>query len=194
LAIGGGLTLEVLLSSCTTIAFKEEAPVIYPLLKSHKVQPPEKGCFIGMGGEAGSMARWRGTDFDADHYKTILGIKPKITFIQWAYTSSSFFPAEKSNEIASGEIPYICRVLQDDIKKYGWGDMVKNKWSRKDLEEYAKDIVKFGKSIFISTMHEMNGTSYPRRAWKNKSASSVKKLWTYMWQIFEDNGANEYAT
>ena len=48
LAVGGGLALEEILSSCATITFKEEAPVIYPPLKGHKTQPPEYGCFIGI--------------------------------------------------------------------------------------------------------------------------------------------------
>ena len=32
LAVGGGLTFNALLSSCATIRFKEETPVIYPPL------------------------------------------------------------------------------------------------------------------------------------------------------------------
>ena len=51
LALAGGLSLETLLDGCagisTELVTQEEAPVIYPPLKGHKVQPPDNGCLVG---------------------------------------------------------------------------------------------------------------------------------------------------
>jgi hypothetical protein len=56
LAIGAGLTLEEILSSCATTetedglvkdASEKPRTVIYPPLKNDKVQPPAEGCYIG---------------------------------------------------------------------------------------------------------------------------------------------------
>lgn len=48
-------------------------------------------------------------------------------------------------------------------------------------------------------MREMNDSrNVPRykkwRPWKGKSAKYCIKLWRYIWKIFEDTGANQYAT
>ena len=95
LAVGGALTLNALVSSSTTIGFKEQAPVIYPPLEGHKVQPPENGCYIGFYCEGGSDSRWGGTHPNDNVYEGKVGKKPKIMSIDLRCSSSSFFAAEK---------------------------------------------------------------------------------------------------
>jgi len=194
LSISGGVTLEALLSSCATITFKEQAPVIYPRLKGHKVQPPENGCFIGFYGGEGSYSRWGSTHQDANTYACKVGKKPKIMIIDLRYSSSSFFPTRIVEDIAAEAIPFVYRDLTNDIARCGFRELMNDKCFREGLEEYARDIIEFGRPIFFSTMREMNSSRRDLRPWKGRLPGDVKKLWKYMWQIFEDNGANEYAT
>ena len=47
-----------------------------------------------------------------------------------------------------------------------------------------------GKPIMLAPLHELNIASFP---W-GKQPGTAKKVWQTMWDIFEDTGANEYAT
>ena len=184
LAVGGGLMLEALFTSCATTGFTETGPVIYPPLKGHKVQPPKEGCYIGFH-----------RDFWKPFYESMvekIGKKPKIMIpsVGMAANSTSF-PKWAVKYVASKDaIPFIYRDLSIDILLHGFGDLVDNKEFRKDITKYAKDIVKFSEPIFLCTMRELNGDWFP---WGQKP-EMAKKVWQLMWQIFEDNGANEYAT
>lgn len=184
MAITGGLALEALVSSCTTITFKEEAPVIYPPLKGHKVQPPENGCYIGF---HPFKLRY------PDYYKRRIGQMPKI-FIPYYGRMDSPRPNFLTELVESisdqGAIPFVYIMIDTYIGLHGFKNLVDNKEFREDLTKYARDIVKFGKPIFVCTMHELNGDWY---VW-GQQPKTAKKVWKDMWQIFEDNGANEYAT
>jgi hypothetical protein len=182
LAISGGLTLDALTKGCATVEFEEEAHVIYPPLIGHKVQPPKSGCYIGYHAVRVS------------YYEFRIEIRPKIIGAPWSAGYSNYFPRLAVGDIASrGSIPFVFRHPNWDIQKYGFKNLAGNKEFGESIKTYAKDVVDFGKPMFFSTMHEMNDSS-KIRPWKGKSAKDVKKLWRHMWQIFEDNGANELAT
>jgi len=184
LAVGGGLTLEALLSSCVTPHVVEKRPVMYSPLKGHKVQPPKDGCYIGFHREFWNPFY--------DSFVEQIGKKPKIMIPSLGKVANSkAFPKWAVKYISSKDaIPLVYRDLSMDILLHGFGDLVDKEEFRRDITKYAKDIVKFGKPIFISTMRELNGKWF---AWGQKP-ETAKKVWQYMWQIFEDNGANEYAT
>ncbi|RLB28209.1 MAG: hypothetical protein DRG87_09825 [Deltaproteobacteria bacterium] len=177
----GALGLESILAGCATITFKEQAPVVYPPLRGHKVQPPENGCYIGFHG------------LSTDYYESKLGKRHKIFSPCFMQTSPDFVEEYVESETAEA-IPFVWRDITYDCDLYGFKNLVGNKWFKESLEEYAKAIFKYGKPILVSTMYEMNSTCIELRPWKGRWPGDVKKLWRYMWQIFEDNGANEYAT
>lgn len=167
-AIGFGLTLEELLG-CATISFKEEAPVIYPPLKGHKVQPVEEGCFFGLRGYA------------LENYLEELGVGPKI------YLWESFGPAAGGFEdflfektLKQGSIPFV----------YLLGNLKYLDIFEKDAENLADSTLEYKQPFFITTMHEMNGNWF---SWGQKP-NQFKDAWRKVWNIFEDTGANEYAT
>lgn len=101
------------------------------------------------------------------------------------------FLKQEVEEISSyGAIPLIWREFNFEIPYYGFGKIGGQPEVMKDLTTYARAIVDFGKPLFISSMREMNGNWY---VW-GQNPSAFKKVWKFMWQIFEDQGANEYAT
>lgn len=60
------------------------------------------------------------------------------------------------------------------------------------LTKLAKGAAEFGQKhggCFVTTMEEMNGYWYPRG-----QHSSFTPAWRHIWQVFEDQGANKYAT
>ena len=181
LTVGGVLTVESLFNSCTTIALNEKRPLIYPPLKGHKVQPPQDGCFIGF---------HPFSENSPDYYRKRIGKGPKIFVPDYFFMEiKADFPSIRGIS-AQGAIPFVYKILSVDVGLHGFQNLVGNKEFKEGLTKYAKEIVKFGKPIFVNTMHELNGDWYP---WCQQ-AGTAKKVWRYMWQIFEDNGANEYAT
>lgn len=184
LAVGGGFTIDALLGSCATTRSAQEGPVVYPPLKGHKVKPPEDGCYIGFHRE-----------YWYPFYESFIekiGKKPKIMTVSVSMaTSPTSFPKGAVRYITSkGAIPFVYRDLGVDILLHGFGDLVENKEFRKNITKYARELVEFGKPIFVCTMRELNGNWF---SWA-KNPETAKKVWQLMWQIFEDHGANEYAT
>jgi hypothetical protein len=187
LLVSGALSLPYVLSGCATVSHKEEGPVIYPPLKGQKVQPPESGCYIGFFG-AGD---------DAEYYESQIGMKPKIMVPSFmTVRNARRFPRDTVHKISSaGVIPFIFKELTIDIRNYGFANLTKNSEFREVMKQYAKDVVAFGKPLFVCTMREMNSTYHPHiTPWSSKPAKKTNEVWRYIWQIFEDTGANEYAT
>lgn len=185
----GLVTLLYALSNqnCATTSVREvrEESVVYPPLPRHKVQPPKNGCYIGFHSNA-----------NLDYYKNLIGKKPKIIIPgSFRMDCRTDFLTELVEAISShGAIPFVYKTLTIAIPTYGFGNLVGNKEFKKDLMKYARNIVKFGKPIFVCTMRELNCTYdknlYPWR----EQPTTAKKVWKHMWQVFEDQGANEYAT
>jgi len=184
LAVSGYLTFGKTLTGCSSISsnliLSEKSPVIYPPLPGRKVQPPENGCYIGF--EGGTI----------DIYKKELGVVPKIVMPgNFIMDIRRTFLKEQVEEISShGAIPLIWREFNFEIAYYGFNNIVGQPEVTKELTTYARAIVDFGKPLFISSMREMNGDWY---VW-GQNPNAFKKVWKYMWQIFEDQGANEFAT
>jgi len=170
--------------------FEEDAPVIYPRLKGHKVQPPENGCYIGFHNDTVPEEEI------FEHYKNQFDkgpsiIIPRISLLDRRLT----FPGHIAKRISSEKaIPFLYKSLMDiEILYGGFKNLLSNKKFRENIEDYAKDAVEFGKPFFITTMREMNDPG-THRPWKGQSSKDVKEVWKCIWQIFEDTGANEYAT
>jgi beta-mannanase len=64
------------------------------------------------------------------------------------------------------------------------------------LKQFAQGSVEYGKQhggFFMSPMWEMNLPAKDSWAWAGQP-TQFRKAWRHIWQIFEDQGANEYAT
>ena len=60
------------------------------------------------------------------------------------------------------------------------------------IKKFAQGAAEFGKEyggFFFTTMEEMNGNWF---SWGKNS--NFIPAWRHIWQIFEDQGANQYAT
>jgi len=127
------------------------------------------------------------------YYEKALGSKPFI-FVLKAMLYSGF-PTTQSIEVAKRSIiPYVYAWVGDpwsispsfDVKEIAQG-----KYDRY-IKAFAKGAAEFGKNygnFFLTTMEEMNGKWF---VW-GKNPNFVK-AWIYIWQIFEEQGANQYAT
>ena len=172
--------------------------VVFPPLKGSKVQPPKHGCYIGYHYEH-TIGPQPYIDF-YNKWVEVTGKKPAIiiTSIGWTVTDlKKKFPSTlreqmtKSYKDSEKVISFFYRDLQADIKEHGgFGNLAGNKQFGKDVERYAQQIEKYKEPMFFCTMRELNGHWFP---WGEQS-KTVKEVWKFMWQIFEDNGANEYAT
>ena len=179
--LGPSLLIALGNQSCQGLQIKEEGPVIYPPLNGQKIQPPADGCFIG-------FHYFR--DYDPNYYGKKLGFNPKIAMKLIGYHSSIIYQNNIQTIADTGAYPFYYRPLNEIIFRGNLNDLIHNKEFRKSIEEYAKNIAEMGIPLFISTMREPNGDWFP---W-GKQPSNFKKMWKLMWQIFEDKGANEYAT
>ena len=177
--------------------FKEEPPVIYPPLKGHKVQPPEDGCLIGFFSEYAIMMPGfrRNTDTTSfiDRYDNQLGKKPFILSLLGHHRIFADFPTEDAVSTASrGVTP----LIYAEVGSVKLEDIASGKHDR-GIKKFADGAVKFGEEyggFFVCTMREMNiGREYCPGPWGGQP-KTAKKVWKHMWQIFEDNGANQYAT
>ena len=147
------------------------------------IRPPANGCYIGMYPYIISPKDW---------YPHKIGVEPKIVIpLVKTFMVYLLFPITLSQWITEkGSIPFYYKDLTHDIRIHGFNNLVDNPVFTRETKAYARGIVKFGKPLFLSTMREMNAPWFP---WGNNQVAS-KKVWKYMWQIFEDEGANDYAT
>jgi hypothetical protein len=185
IALGSGLTLDSLLSSCATIDFKETAPVIYPPLRGHKIQPPQNGCMMGFRYISSE------TRHIIESYGKKTGQIPSIFILHWAYKMSSSFPMFSAAVAANeGVTPFIFFKTIWDLNE------IINKKHDHEIANFAKEATRFGEKyggFIINTMWEMNINGKHAHPWCNQP-ELFKETWKHVWQIFENSGANEYAT
>jgi hypothetical protein len=184
LALGTALSLETLLNSCATIGLKETGPVIYPPLKGHKVQPPENGCLFGIGLPL-TAAKFK----DSDYYGPILGKKPAVQSLEYRYS----IPSQLKDAIhltKQNVIPYLQIAIQN------LEDFVKGKNDR-GIQKFAEASVELGKvngGFFLCPMWEMN-IDWKLAPWSwCGQPSRFQQAWQHIWNIFEEERANEFAT
>ena len=190
LALGTGAILDAVLSGCATSRPNERPSPsktqpetsAYPPLAGKKIQPPENGCLVGLHRYNYS----HDTDRIIDSYQKELDNKP--AFFTLAMVDFSYFPQYEMAGIATkGVIPNVLHdysaSLQDIAK--GSHDVT--------LTTLAKEAKKYGEQhggFFYTPMPELNGNWRP---WA-RQPNAAKGACQHAWQIFEDNGANQYAT
>jgi len=138
LAFGGSLTLDALLSSCATIGFREESPVIYPPLRGHKIQPPKDGCYFGIG-HPGRRGGDKVTDIIAriDYYEKNLGKRPSIVNFVYNIVSSNHMIELGMATASKNVIPLLqCGILNLEDSTNGEHDSL--------IREFADGAIGFG--------------------------------------------------
>jgi len=125
-----------------------------------------------------------------------LSAKPFIFSLPWPKLYSGF-PAPQSIEVAKrGIVPFVYAGLSSfdspiGISGFGPKEIAQGQHDGY-IKKFAQGAAEFGKGyggFFITTMEEMNGNWF---SWGMNSNFIL--AWRHMWQIFEDQGANQYAT
>jgi len=195
--IGAGLSALEALIGCTTIPElgSEENKYIYPKLAGKKIQPYDEGCMVG-------FHSWNPNDHNRGGYsylKDKIGMGPKILVPNWDEWSSTYTKGWRGTRQLN--VPEKM-IMHDKAYHMFYKEMVNvltftsmdkletDKTFIKQFTEYGKNIVKLKRPMFFSTMYEMNGDWW---VWGQKAAP-FKKAWRLMHKIFDDVGANEYAT
>ena len=194
LVLAGGLTFSALTGGCATLAFKEEAPVIYPSLRGHKVQPPEDGCLFGVRTVYDDVKRRAPNiprhlrDF-IEYFTKELSRKPSIFAIQIEAGVHQTLMLRAKITADQGVIPFIYIGFPPLL-------VTKEHYDRQ-LRRMAENARKFGEKyggFFINNMWEMNIDAKSRPWPWCVGPSLFKEAWRRTWTIFEEAGANEYAT
>ena len=183
LAAGVGFSLEGLLSSCATVEVAEKDAVVYPELAGKKIQPPKNGCLVGLHRYNFSHDTGR----IIDYYQQILGNKPAFFGLCCDIDFSYFPQTEMAGLVSRGVIPNVFPDYKKPLE-----DIARGSYDA-DLTTVAKEATKYGNQhggFFYTPMRHPNGRPYP---WFG-NPNEFKKAWNHVWQIFQDNGANEYTT
>lgn len=198
LALGGGLAFSALTGGCATVTLKEEAPVIYPPLTGHKVQPPQEGCLFGFYKSRRDLGCFHRYARDAyvihviNHYEQQLGKRPSVIVLLEGITTLAFPIEEAIGAAKKGVIP----LLYTDIRPMELKEIVMGEHNQR-IQRFAEEAAQFGQvfgGFFFTPMFEVNiNRRNSTWSWSGRP-SSFKKAWRHMWQIFEDSGANQYAT
>jgi hypothetical protein len=183
-----------LVSGCA----KTEAPInrIVPLKgkPDNKIYPSKEGCFVGFYKQQNWDRRilGRGVSTTIDHYRNAFGANPAIIAF-WSFLSLGFPVAEAKTMKENGIMPYIS-IMPGREKwrpSFDPDDIVQGKCDSY-IKRLATDAALFGEEqggFFFTTMVEPNADWWP---WSRKpnTTHAVRRVW----QIFEDQGANRYAT
>lgn len=176
----------VLLSACA--GFQPVPIKNYPKLQGKKIQVPEfyngkGGCYVGyFGGTPGFFGSLTGKKPSASHLPlytaTVTGGISERCIEQMVYSAKA------------GAIPFISYDV-DSIHR-GALDFILSGKSDKRAQRSARRVVAYGKKyggFFIRTCREFNldVRSYG-------PPEKVKEHFKKQWEIFEEEGANEYAT
>jgi len=206
LAILTGISAN--LQSCATIGLIEEGPVHYPRLPGQKIQSPEhyglEGCMVGyfVGSSRNPAPGWAIKRKEEQTGKT-----PSIFIMSYYHQTHITTPlgddviAMMKTISEHGSIPFMTyearyrsrAMYTKDQQKEVINEISMGKHDNA-IKESARKLKKFGDQyggFFIRTMREMNlPGSWP---WAG-NPKKFKKAWNHIWNIFENEGANEYAT
>jgi hypothetical protein len=154
-----------------------------------KMLKKEEGFFEGM------KEKYRIDDTIA-FYENAHGAKPFI-FVpdSFAHLFSGFPMADASVVARSGMVPFVFGGISAHPKlipaRLGLGEIARCQYDGY-IKEFAQGAIKFGKEhggFFCTTMIELNANWW---YWGQKL--DLIPAWRRIWQIFEDQGANQYVT
>ena len=186
-----------MIAGCATNEPAKVTPLAYPPLPYKKIQSPQEGCLVGFFKEPdASLYRITNVEIGITYVEKALGAKPCIYSLPWSRLYSGF-PMPQAIEVAKKSItPYVYAALSSHhspIRISGLGPKeIAQGQHDGTIKKFAQSAAEFGKEyggFFITTMEEMNGNWF---SWGMNS--NFIPAWRRIWQIFEDQGANQYAT
>ena len=213
--VAGSLAIGSNFSGCASslsAEFDSDAtgPVSYPKLQGHKIQSPEhyglEGCYTGIWFGNGPLVHQPKSTIE-DYVKKV-GKKPTFVFIPHRpipiYYSgtgidSVIYEGNRSFKLIQkigdmGIIPFITYDMRlGQSNESGHNDVIAGKLDD-EITVTAQWMKRYGEEFggfFIRTMREMNlSMAWP---WAG-DVRKFKQTWQYIWTIFENEGANQYAT
>ncbi|MFH1709537.1 MAG: glycosyl hydrolase, partial [bacterium] len=152
---------------------------------SHPAGTPTEGCYLGLFREGApqNIAYIQGFE------KTF---KKKPSMIMWYMDYSSDFPAEDCESVYQyGAVPHIVWEpwLWGDEEKIKLDNIINGEWD-KYMEDWAKDIKAYKKTVFLRWGHEFNIEKYPWGIGNNgKDPDKYIKAFRHVHDIFKKAGA-----
>jgi len=196
--------------------FVEDHPIHYPELPGRKIQSPEsyglEGCMLGFFNDTIQGTSRPSVGYDINkriientilEYEAKIDKTPSILLLGHRWTKLSEFGNEFpfGQAVGAAEMGVIPFVTYDPIDysfhpadvRFSLDRILEGKTD--DLiRGFASQVRDFGEEhggLFIRTMREMN----LHNAWPwSGTADEVKETWRHIWWVFENEGANEYAT
>jgi hypothetical protein len=166
-----------------------------PVKEKHnfKIQPPANGCLVGFyKDQYKNFMMGKSVSKSIRHYGDALSANPAI-LAYWTFLDMGF-PAEEARTLKeNGVIPYI-NIMTGHYKwKTSFDpDAVVQGRCNNLIKALAEGALEFGEkhgSFFFTTMVEANAVW-----WYWSSKPNTAGAFRHIWQIFEDTGANKYAT
>lgn len=136
-------------------------------------------------------------DDEVDYVEKALKAKPSIFALPWTTTLYEEFPMMQTSAAAKrGIVPFVYGGLGPfdvpiPVPGFGPKEIAGGKHDGL-IKRFAQGAAEFGKAhggFFFTTMDEMNGKWF---SWGMNS--NCVPAWKRIWQIFENEGANQYAT
>jgi hypothetical protein len=147
--------------------------------------------------KAEDMIRTRTNNY-VDYYQRLLGKTPFALMIFETVHLCYRFPTLEAEVLAKkGVTPFFFAKVGEQqplnkVENLNLQDIIKCAYDNY-FEEFAEGARQFGENyggFFLSTMQEMNGSWHP---WAS-DPNTFKKAWQHIWKLFEEKGANQYAT
>jgi hypothetical protein len=179
-----------MIGGCATTETPKVTTLIYPPLPYQKIQPPQDGCLVGFFKEPDASIH------GITYLEKALSAKPSIIIIAGSKLYREFPMTQAIMVAKRGIVPYVhVDIAPFDSRTPIPGFSVKEiAQGQQDshIKKVAQDVLEFGKGyggFFFSTMVDMNTNSF---CWGMNS--KFIPAWRRIWQIFDDQGANQYTT
>jgi hypothetical protein len=201
-----------MIAGCATTDTTKGMALVYPPLPYHnKIQPPREGCLVGFFKEPEASLKAKDSKFvyqrqpiievnqvdnDITYIENALNAKPSIIIIAGPKLYHKFPMTQAIAGTKRGIVPYVhVDIAPFDstapIPGFSVKEIAKGQQDG-HIKAFAQDASEFGKEyggFFFSTMVDMNGGWF---SW-GKNPNFIP-AWRHIWQIFDDQGANQYAT
>ena len=155
---------------------------------ARKMLPPDRNCLVG-------FYKPDVPSRSIDHYENSLAAKPAL-FALWHLISERFPAVEAETVKRKGVVPYIALYPGVSVQKgrreiFDAVDIARGRSDHR-LKQLGKGAASFGEKhggFFLAALMEFNAEWWP---WSRKPETVTAAR--HIWQIFEDQGANRYAT
>ena len=189
-AVASGLEL---IAGCAATETPKDRIIPTKEKSDYKIYPPKDGCLVGFYKEQNRRFQvGEAISTTIHHYRNALGANPAILAF-WSFLSLGFPLTEAKTIRKNGILPYVNIMPGHEgwRPSFGPDDVVQGRCDRY-IKRLATDAAGFGEkhgSFFFTTMVEFNAGWWP---WSRKPDTTP--AWRHIWQIFEEQGANQYAT